>query len=80
MCDASRCRQPWALPETCGDAALLVDPADSGSFAHALVAAATDPQLRSRLIAAGRRRAPVFTWARTARLTDELIGSLVHSD
>jgi glycosyltransferase involved in cell wall biosynthesis len=66
-----------ALPETCGDAALLVDPADPDSFTEALVAAATDEQLRSDLIAAGLSRAQGFTWARTARLTDELIGSIV---
>lgn len=69
-----------ALPETCGDAALFVDPADGDSFAQAMVAAATDEPLRSRLIGAGRSRASMFTWARTARLTDELIDSLVRSD
>jgi glycosyltransferase involved in cell wall biosynthesis len=69
-----------ALPETCGDAALLVDPADADGFAQALVAAATDEQLRSRLIAAGRSRAQAFTWGATARLTDELIGALVDGD
>ena len=48
-----------ALPETCGDAALLVDPDDAGAFAEALTRAACDPSLRERLAdgrtGAGRR-------------------------
>jgi glycosyltransferase involved in cell wall biosynthesis len=59
-----------ALPETCGDAALLVDPSDAGAFAGALVRAATDEPERQRLIAAGRERAAAFTWQRTAERTD----------
>lgn len=66
-----------ALPETCGDAALLVDPRDEAGFADALAAAACDEQLRPRLIEAGRRRAAVFTWTRTAKLTDALIGEVI---
>ena len=70
MRHAGRRRRRGALPETCGDAALLVDPADGDQFAQALVAAATDEQLRSRLIAAGASRAQTFTWGQTAELTD----------
>jgi glycosyltransferase involved in cell wall biosynthesis len=66
-----------ALPETCGDAALLVDPGDAPGFADALVAAACDEHDRVRLIEAGRRRAAEFSWARTARLTDAVIGEVI---
>jgi glycosyltransferase involved in cell wall biosynthesis len=66
-----------ALPETCGDAALLVEPGDAPSFADALVAAACDEQDRARLIKAGRRRAAEFSWTRTAQLTDALIGEVI---
>ena len=59
-----------ALPETCGDAALLADPEDGEAFATALVRAARDEAERARLIAAGRERAGCFTWQRTAELTD----------
>jgi glycosyltransferase involved in cell wall biosynthesis len=62
-----------ALPETCGDAALLVDPDDQPAVARALSAAATDPVLRERLGAAGRRRAARFTWERTAQATHDLL-------
>jgi glycosyltransferase involved in cell wall biosynthesis len=59
-----------ALPDTCGGAALLADPDDPEAFAEALLRAATDEAERTRLIAAGRKRAAGFTWERTARGTD----------
>ena len=65
-----------ALPETCGDAALLVDPDDSRALAQAVVRAATDEDLRPRLRAAGLRRAAQFTWDRAAGELHALMGSL----
>ena len=62
-----------ALPETVGAAGLLVDPDNSDELADAVVAAATDRELRARLIAAGLRRAADFSWRRTAVLTDRAI-------
>jgi glycosyltransferase involved in cell wall biosynthesis len=66
-----------ALPETCGDAALLVDPDDRETFAEAVLRAALDADLRERLATAGPERAAAFTWERSARETDEAIGSLL---
>jgi glycosyltransferase involved in cell wall biosynthesis len=66
-----------ALPETCGDAALLADPDDAGAFAGALVEAATDEATRARLTAAGRARAAALTWNRAAELTDAIVGELL---
>jgi len=66
-----------ALPETCGNAALLVDPDDAEALAEALIRAATDDALRERLISAGRERAARFTWSRAAQDTDALIGGLL---
>lgn len=66
-----------ALPETVGDAALLVDPSDADGFAQALLAAAGEADVRERLIAAGRSRVESFTWTRTAELTDAVIGELL---
>jgi len=43
-----------SLPEVAGEAALLVDPADTAALGDALVAACTDEPLRARLIEAGR--------------------------
>ncbi len=66
-----------ALPETCGDAALLADPDDPAAFAQAVLEAARDDRLRRRLIDAGRQRAASFPWSRTAALTDAAIGELI---
>jgi glycosyltransferase involved in cell wall biosynthesis len=62
-----------ALPETCGDAALLFDPADAEGVTRAVVRVATDEATRGRLTAAGRERARTFGWDRAARATDELL-------
>lgn len=51
-----------ALPETCADAALLVDPDDPSAIADAVEAAMGDDDLRRR----GLRRAARFSWERTA--------------
>ena len=66
-----------ALPETVGDAGLLVSPDDADAFADALVEAACDDRLRDRLTVAGRQRAAEFPWDRTAALTDRAIGTLL---
>src|SRR4051794_7077968 len=59
-----------ALPETCGDAALVVEPEE---FANAAVEAVGN----ERLIQAGLQRAARFTWERTARETDQAITALL---
>ena len=66
-----------ALPETCGDAALIVPPADHDQLAAAAVAAACDEDRRATLIASGRSRAARYPWSRTAALTDEAISELL---
>lgn len=66
-----------ALPETCGDAALLVNPNSPDEFAEALVAAATDEPVRHRLVEAGLERAARYTWERTAGETDAVIQRLL---
>src|SRR5207244_12878800 len=66
-----------ALPETCGNAALLVDPRDERAIAHAVLEAATDE--RDRLAHAGLERAAAFTWALAARRTDQAIERVLVS-
>jgi glycosyltransferase involved in cell wall biosynthesis len=68
-----------ALPETCGDAALLADPTEPDAFAAAVLRAATDNAERARLIRAGKDRAAVFTWERTAALTDVALAGVAAS-
>ena len=65
-----------ALPETCGDAALLVDPDDGAALTRAVRIAATDPAAREALRAAGLRRAAQFSWDRTAARVDALLTEL----
>ena len=66
-----------ALPETCGDAALLADPDDGRALTAAVLAAAAgDPARRDALRAAGIARAARFTWERTAERTDRLLRAL----
>jgi glycosyltransferase involved in cell wall biosynthesis len=69
-----------ALPETCGDAALLVSPDDPPGIAAALLEACWDETSRDGLIAAGLRRAAEHSWTRTVLLTDRLIGELLAQE
>ncbi|HYM57267.1 MAG TPA: glycosyltransferase family 1 protein [Solirubrobacteraceae bacterium] len=64
-----------ALPATCGDAALLVEPAPE-ALRDALSGLLADDGERARLVAAGRVRAAAFTWERTARELDALLSDL----
>jgi glycosyltransferase involved in cell wall biosynthesis len=67
-----------ALPETCGGAALLVDPDEEEALAEALEKAATDDAVRAELVKAGLERASAFTWDRAAATTDAVIGEVLE--
>ena len=58
-----------ALPETSGDAALLVDPGNLEDIAAAVLALLTDEDLRTRQRERGWRRVKEFTWEGAARKT-----------
>ncbi len=62
-----------ALPETCGDAALLVDPDDASALVRAVRIAVGHEATRGALRAAGLRRAAAFSWDRTAARVHELL-------
>lgn len=66
-----------ALPETCGGAALLVDPEDGAAVADAAALAITDGRRRVEMVEAGLRRAGELTWDRAARATDGLFDRLL---
>jgi glycosyltransferase involved in cell wall biosynthesis len=51
-----------ALPEVCGDAAVMIDPQNEDELAHALTALAQDTDLRMNLIVKGTERAKSFRW------------------
>ena len=63
-----------ALPEVCGDAALLFDPDDADALTAALHRALDAP---AELVERGRERARAYTWERTARGVDAVVGSLL---
>lgn len=58
-----------ALPEAVGDAAIKIDPTDSGELADALTRVLTDSGLRDDLHTRGPIQARKFTWERAADLT-----------
>ena len=62
-----------ALPETAGDAAVLVDPADVGAIGDGIARLLTDGALRERLRRLGAERIRAFDWERTARGTVEVL-------
>ena len=51
-----------ALPETIGEAGILIDPADTVALANAVEGLFMDQGHRANLIALGRRRVVNFTW------------------
>ena len=63
-----------ALPETVGDAGLLVSPEDPAAIADAVARALGSDH--DRLAAAGRARAARFAWADTAAQVDALVRGL----
>lgn len=62
-----------SLPEVAGDAALLVNPRDTGAIAAAVERVLTEPSLADDLRERGRAQAATFSWERTARETLTLL-------
>ena len=67
-----------AVPETVGDAGVLLDTKDPMVVAAAVDRVMTDTPLRSDLVAAGRRRAEDFSLNRTSRRLLDLLGEHVR--
>src|SRR5207248_2890200 len=58
-----------ALAEIAGDAALLVDPNDTGAIAQVLLSLLMDTALRQRLVQAGFRQSNKYSWQQLATQT-----------
>jgi glycosyltransferase involved in cell wall biosynthesis len=72
-----------ALPETAGDAALLVDPTSADEIAAAIGRIAGDAPLRLTLREKGLRQALRYSWEGTASRVRQLLGSIAgtpHAD
>jgi glycosyltransferase involved in cell wall biosynthesis len=69
-----------SLPEIVGDAGILLDPADIGGFASALVSVLTDAGMQNAMRQKSLARAKFFSWDKAARDTlaiyDELFFEL----
>jgi glycosyltransferase involved in cell wall biosynthesis len=61
-----------SLPEVAGDAALLVDPNDPAGLAARLLELIRNPQMREKMISAGKQQAARFSWRRCAEQTVEI--------
>jgi glycosyltransferase involved in cell wall biosynthesis len=62
-----------ALPEVCGDAAILVDPSSPAAIADAVCTLVASPERQDRFRQRGLLRARGFTWEQTARNLMEVI-------
>jgi glycosyltransferase involved in cell wall biosynthesis len=62
-----------SLPEVAGDAALLINPYNTGEITEAMQAVATDSILRSRLCTLSLNRASQFSWEKTGQATVEVL-------
>lgn len=65
-----------ALPEVCGEAALLVDPESEEELAEALRGLAGDEARREGLVRRGRARVAEFSWAKAVAETAAVYGEI----
>ena len=61
------------MPETAGDAALLVDPTSVEEIAEAAKRIVSDTSLRQRLREAGLKRSAQFSWENTVAEVREVL-------
>ena len=66
-----------ALPEVCGDAAILVDPGNEEELAESLLMLARDETWRTELIEKGMNRAAEFTWPSAVSATLDVYRELL---
>jgi glycosyltransferase involved in cell wall biosynthesis len=66
-----------ALPEVCGTAAELFDPANQDELASALLSLAANETRRAQLIAEGFRRAAEFSWEKAVNQTLDVYRELL---
>jgi glycosyltransferase involved in cell wall biosynthesis len=65
-----------SMPEVCGDAAVYVDPRDSGDLASAIQALIDKPERRSLLGRNGIQRAKTYRWEDSAKKLIQIFGTL----
>jgi len=70
------CSSTSSLPEVVGDAALLVNPADTATWAEKLHRLLTDADLTQSLIQRGYRQVQRFSWSRAAQQVLQVFGEV----
>lgn len=68
------------LPEVYGDAAEYFDPTDVDDMVRAINEVLIKPDVRKRLIAAGKKQAAKYSWKRMAEQTLAIYKTLLHED
>lgn len=68
-----------ALPEVCGDAAMLVDPRSETQMAQAMARVLSEQNLRNQLADRGRAQARRFTWQKASGLTLQVYREVLGS-
>lgn len=68
-----------ALPEVCGEAALLADPEDIAGISRAMERMLFEPKLAVEMAERGLRQARQFTWTRAAELTRAAYERAIHA-
>ncbi len=58
-----------ALVEVAGDAALFVDPRDSGEMAKKIAQVVKSPKIRDELVKKGKEKVKTYSWGKTAEQT-----------
>jgi glycosyltransferase involved in cell wall biosynthesis len=66
-----------ALPEVCGEAAILVNPEDTGTLQDALLALCNSEALWNEYVRRGRERATRFSWRQAVQGTWQVYDSLL---
>ncbi|HBE20419.1 MAG TPA: mannosyltransferase [Cyanobacteria bacterium UBA11149] len=66
-----------SLPEVTGDAAILINPYNTGEITAAMEAIARDNNLRSRLSHLSLARASQFSWEKTGKATREILAKYI---
>jgi glycosyltransferase involved in cell wall biosynthesis len=70
----------FGLKELAGDAAILVDPANADEIAQGVVHLLSDADARERLRERARERSKLFTWARCASETLDIIHAIARRE
>jgi glycosyltransferase involved in cell wall biosynthesis len=74
------CSDVTSLPEVGGDAALYVNPADTGEITEAMLKISGDPELRDSLIERGFINIEKFSWEKTSELLWASIEKTVENE